>query len=44
MFDLGIFAIGCWAGFILGIVTVGLLKKENQDEKDDSQNEEKTRN
>tara|TARA_Y100001963_G_C6785261_1_gene452293 strand:- start:3832 stop:3966 length:135 start_codon:yes stop_codon:yes gene_type:complete len=42
--NISIFVIGCWVGFILGLITFGLLRKENQDEKDDSQNEEKTRN
>ena len=39
MCDLGIFAIGCWVGFVWGLITFGLLRKENQDEKDDRQNE-----
>ena len=30
--DMGIFVIGCWVGVFVGILIIGLLNKENEDE------------
>ena len=27
---IGYFVIGCWVGVFIGIITIGLLKKENE--------------
>ena len=32
MHDIGIFLIGCWVGVFWGILIIGLLKKENENE------------